>query len=764
MDGKKENIIRHFLNKIKYSGSGGVTPPGTFKYKNKLRRYKVKPMREIQLIKNTDYNYRYYVIDEKNNVRSGDNVINDTVSLSRKVYTADEVVDLESKEVVDNVKNNFIETFKNRGGATKEQIYFAEETAKVIFGKLKESVVITIPAPCGFGKSSISLEILKELIKLIKENKTTDGLILVTDRLDSLRNTENDLNELNLSGYTYILEGWNEDLCDNKKVKDSNSKMCTPQNCPYFYKCKIYEQQEEQNKFPILMITNARLRECGDSIKRYSKYENGERKILLIDERPDILDTVKVNKKLLNEISTEISKCKYEDTNEKTEFENLWNEIQSIITNKMQKLRSKYKRFIVSNVNNEPICKNDTRFMELWDKYMQNNYKRELNHIHRVLTQGGFYVYQSNVEFITTIGSKDLKEMYEDTFKTIIFDGTALYDPLYLGMHEKGSLKFLDIENTRLYSNLYINAYIKHKLTRQTFKEISYLAKACGNFIKDKLKVGFNKKVYVVSYQSVSVQLADVLKKVLKNKSTRISMLNENECYYFGNTKGKNNMQDCNVMFQLGWDTIPDYEYVIKWLSVSVDWDGTIELCSKLENAEKLSEYLEMKDRSQEKFGTNTYKSDYPCWEFGLQKLNHFKMFSLVTNFYQEVHRTKLRSYNCTKEKIEVHLFAQRNIIFDMIEQLFPKCNMNPVKDKLSCFKFEKKTSRKNKDGTSTIPQKIINWIENVWNGNEIKTKDMLKSIGITQKQFDKSKENDKDLKELLNKYMVKRGIYKKAF
>jgi hypothetical protein len=468
------------------------------------------------------------------------------------------------------------------------------------------------------------------------------------------------------------------------------------------------------------------------------------------------MDTIKVNKSLLNEISTEISKCTYESKSEKTVFENKWKYISNTIENKMQRLREKHKRFIISNINNEIICKNDTEFMELWDKYMENKYIRELGHIHTVLKMGGFYVYEKDTEFICTIGSKDLRNMYSDTFKTIIFDGTALYDPLYLGMYKKESIKFLDIENTRLYSNLNIKAHTAHKLTKTTFKDKTYLARACAKFVEDRMKIGFLNKGYVVSHQTQSVNLGKYI------NDTRIAKLSDNECHYFGNTKGKNGMQDCDIMFQFGWDTMPDYDYVIQWLSVCVDWENTINHCSNVEKAEKLSDELIIKDRSVGKFNNCTYSSQYKSYEFGLQSLNQFKMFSIVTNFYQEVHRTKLRNYNCTEEKIEVNVFAQKHIILKMIEQLFPKCNMKFINDKLSCFKESKIEGRESKEGY-TIPQRILNWINNAWNGKEIKTRDMLKEINITQKQFDKAKENNSELRNILNKYSYKRGIYKKA-
>ena len=531
-------------------------------------------MREINLIKDLDYNYKYKILNEQNNklLLDGDNRLNEIIKLSKEVYTANEIVTItpELELIATDITNNFINTFELRGGLTIEQINFANETSKIIFGELIEEIITVIPAPCGFGKSSITSEILQKIISLHINKESTDGIIIVTDRLESLRNTVEYLKQVNLDGYTYILEGWNQEICINKKIKQGDAKVCTPNNCNFFSKCKISKQQKEQEKFPILLITNARLRECADSIIKYKDWENGTRTILLIDERPDVLDVVKVSKELLNKISTTLSKLNYDTTEDKTNLENKFKEISDTINTKMQRLRgSEHKRFIVSNINNDMICKNDLEFMTLWDKYMRFENKRELEHIHTILTLGGFYVYQKNIEFICTIGSRDLKELYCDKFKTIIFDGTALYDPQYLGMYKKGSIKYLDIENTRSYDNLTINVYNKHKLTQTTFREKNHLVNACASFINNKMRIGFTKKTYVVTYQRVASDLYRLLKHL-----DYVPTPNDFEVYYHASTKGKNNMQECIAMFMLGWHTMPDFEYVIQWLSIYINWEG----------------------------------------------------------------------------------------------------------------------------------------------------------------------------------------------
>ena len=714
-------------------------------------------MREINLINDLDYNYKYKILNEQNNklLLDGDNRLNEVIKLSKEVYTANEIVTItpELELISTDITNNFINTFESRGGLTTEQINFANETSKVIFGELIEDIITVIPAPCGFGKSSITSEILQKIISLHINKESTDGIIIVTDRLESLRNTVEYLKQVNLDGYTYILEGWNQEICINKKIKQGDAKVCTPNNCNFFSKCKISKQQKEQEKFPILLITNARLRECADSIIKYKDWENGTRTILLIDERPDVLDVVKVSKELLNKISTTLSKLSYDATEDKTTLENKFKEISDTINTKMQRLRgSEHKRFIVSNINNDMICKNDLEFMTLWDKYMRFENKRELEHIHTILTLGGFYVYQKNIEFICTIGSRDLKELYCKTFKTIIFDGTALYDPQYLGMYNNKSIKYLDIENTRSYDNLTINVYNKHKLTQTTFREKNHLVNACASFINNKMRIGFTKKTYVVTYQRVASDLYGQLKHL-----DYIPTPNDFEVYYYNSTKGNNNMQECVNMFMLGWHTMPDFEYVIQWLSIYVNWDGVINKCSNLEKALEISEQLEIKDRSVEEYNGDDYGTNYKSYEYGYEGLNKYKYFMMVTDFYQEIHRTKLRKYNCN-DKIICHIFAIKSIILKMIEQLFPRKGelINVIDEELVEFKESKADGRKNKVKGY---DEFMKWYE-TWDGSIIKAGEIKVICDVDTKQWETLKKNKVIKSRLDTLTQPKRGQY----
>lgn len=689
--------------------------------------------------------------------RDCDNYIETYIELSKNTYTSEDFVTTDKKidTRVNNVVNGFKNIFENRGRqATEEQLYFAKETAKVVFGKAKDNKISIIPAPCGFGKSTIKLELIKEIIKLYEDTKADfkNGVVIVGDRLTDLRELISVLKNEGLEKYVYMLESWNTDICMDKDIKEAKPKMCF--NCYNFNKCKIGQQQNEQKNYPILLMTNARLKECGKSIKGYSKYNNGDRTLLLIDERPEILDTIKVDVKLLSEIKTYIDNLDYKNIEDKTKLLNYWNRIIEEIERKMQSLRGKYKRYVLSNRNNIDVVTEE--FMELWKAYMKKDYERELKHIIKVLTEGGFYVCESNKEFISTIGKRDLNTLLESFNKKIIFDGSALYDPLYLSMYkeneEESDVRYLYIKNSRTYENLYINAFNEHKVSKTRFKDIKYLDTALANFINNKESEGFGHD-YVVTYKEQAKKIA------AKIKSKKVIMPKDKvECYYFGNTKGSNDMEKCNRMFQLGWETMPDYEYVIQWLSCRGNFDKLLDICVKKEKAEKYSDLFIKKDRSSITFRNEIYSSGLKDFTFGLEAINEFQWLDIVSKFYQEIHRTRLRDYNY-EEDIEVYLFGQRKIIFDLIRGLFPKCNLNINNEEIQEFSRAKDLSFTKSDGSNTAKQKILKWFNN-WDGETFKVSTMLKECGITSKRWEKLKKEVSIKDELDKCSSPKKGYY----
>ncbi|MDZ5610506.1 hypothetical protein U2I54_26715, partial [Bacillus pseudomycoides] len=254
-------------------------------------------------------------------------------NLDRTIYEPEEIVNVSevNSRIIENVVNEYQELFiKRKMNPTKEQIEFAWTTAKILLGELKDRKTIpVIPAPCGFGKSTITYVFIKEVCKALREGLIQEGMIIVTDKLDDLKKIHEELTKeigyykieiINdkecTTPFTYVLEGWTEKsyeqgICKNKRMKAYKVGMCNKENCPFFDECKVLTQKTEQRFSPILLMTNARLDTFGENINQYKDYENrdGEsvtRTMIINDEKPTMVDSMSISMQLINNIDNAI--------------------------------------------------------------------------------------------------------------------------------------------------------------------------------------------------------------------------------------------------------------------------------------------------------------------------------------------------------------------------------------------------------------------------------------------------------------------------
>ena len=714
-------------------------------------------MREISLISKLEYKWEYLeYADKKGNIFVDGYPTSWTTDLNKNVYTAEDLVENYNNEMVEDIVKGYIDLFIQRGmTATEQQIDFSRKTAKILLGQLKDTNNIpTISAPCGFGKSTITQVFLEVVCLAYKQGIYTEGLIIVTDKIEQLYELYNNLidsmgyyktnslknNNKNIP-FAYILEGWKEDsyerkVCLNKDVKVYEYGMCS-NKCTYFGQCKICNQKYEQFNSPILLMTNARLETCAEGINFYAVYKdkdgnNINRTLRIIDEKPTIRNNFRVNIDVLTDIRKSIDKI--DKSIERRILINKWNKITLTIEDKFADFEGN-ERILVSNINNSPVLLNDIEFTSLWDNFMgKNKYKRELEHIHTVLTKGGLFVNAgARGLFIETIG---MKNILNENFKTVIFDATSLIDQDY---SNEDIIKFVDIENIRTFNNVTFNFHMQHKLTKTNFNNSNYLMKACVKFLET-IK---HENTYVVTHSGLAISM---LTEIRKNKNLLVNLVdneftslfgkpniitfNENKLPYYGNTKGNNGAKDCTQMVSFGWNIMPDYEYLIRYLCTQYSEEElkkVFESCSDLENSKKLIDDI-MTDKSE---------------------ITLYKNYCMLVDFIQEVFRTSLRKYDCT-EDITINCFKCDYILISMIRQMFPQCNVNINKNELECFTESKILGRETKDGNMTAPQKFIEWNEN-WNGDKISVTELKKQCNITDSQW-KDLKRKKDIKNMIDK------------
>lgn len=751
-------------------------------------------MRKIHLVEDLEFNKKY---KEKNGDVDYDNYTYLVENQYRTLHEAEEVVVLSevNESIINNVVLGYKDLFIERGiTPTNGQLEFAETTAKILLGELKDKQTIpVIPAPCGFGKSTITEVFIKEVCKAIRNGLISDGMIIVTDKLEELRETQRRItddigyfrvetkdNKVFETPFTYVLEGWTDKsfdagICINKKVKSYFPGMCSEGNCPFFTECKMSRQKKLQMYSPILLMTNARLETFGESINQYNyylvpdgvdddgkiKYQRNQRNMIINDEKPPMIDSISVSIPLVNNIENEIYHIPIQNETDQKEKDKLlfkWNQIRTNLKDKLNHYSSKYDRFLVSNINNDPILLNDDEFLKLWDKYMGIKYKHELKHIHSVLTRGGLFCNtKRNGIFINTIFMRDL---VNDNYKTVIFDATALVDPDYSSSKDQAYesvIRFIDIESVRTFENVTFHFYQSHKINKSQLRSKNYLLNACVKFLESLPK---NTLTYLVTYNEIaSKMLAEIKNRgnvLLKGSDSNnglwgntnkveIIILDESSLFYFGNTKGSNKAKNCVQMVQFGWNKLPDYVYATKFLCTDFNQEKITRIlndCGSIAEAERYSTLL----------------SHGRKFKFDNANLYLYQNYSMLTDFIQEVFRTKLRNYNYSGN-VNIHCFQADNVLIGMVKQLFQECKVNIVFGKLGYFTEEKVINRKNGDKAAILKEFFVDWKV----GQEFTTKEICSSTGLSPNDIDNLKRKNSYFMELFSDYKIKRGVFKKS-
>lgn len=762
--------------------------------------YKANLLENISYGGSYDYEPVVTEIDEENGIlyyQEQEVHREDKLNLLQDLYTSDHFVDTtdNTERLVDLVKEEFTNIIKE---PTQEQLYFVEETVRIMLGDSKISKsdnlffdkkepISVVTASCGMGKSVVKKAVLKVIQEEIRAGRRSDGVVVVADRFDDINDTifnkdkDGNLVEYLDPNYYFVMKSWDRDICLNKEIKESGYKIC--KDCK-FDQCPLQKQNKEQKQRPFVFMTNARIAELGEGLKHYKEYGNGkERTLLFIDERPQLADTMAINITLMNDIKNYISdKIKYDCLEDRYDFKDLFSQVYDRIENFMIDCNKRYcdkdknkdkndKQHGIREIatvfigEDEDLTSDDERWKELCKKYkLYNKFSKELQHIQRVLRHGGLYVCEGNVEFIQSLGKKYVSKNYEE-YRTIIFDGTANIDMHYSSIRKYS--KSLYVPNSRTYENVHIYNFTNYNLSKSSILNSNYKIDAINDFLRKLPSYFPNQKIYAVCHKdfviptsnNTDVYVAD--DNYIKDKNGRL--------YYFGNTKGKNDMRDCNVMVMLGWNIKPDYTYAIQFLNHYEDPLNLLKECADDEGLRrKYSDgvnrtwrYLNGTNRALTKKEKNNligydFNNIYRIEElYGIKEINETRWLDIMTEFYQEIHRTKMRVYN-SKEDIYIITFNMENQIKQMTKQLLPKVDFNDLVDvTISAFDYAKTMARKTADGKMNNVQLVLDYLRS---HDEVILKDVKEKFKLGKGQWSNIKRNEAIISELAKFDEVRKG------
>jgi len=687
-----------------------------------------------------------------------------------RTYKNDKVIDtvlshtVQLKKVNDIIEEGtedltFAEAVKNYPAFEKrnfsdQQVQFAFDAARIITGELKEKKPILVPVRCGFGKSTfinaIVLTILNNL-KLKGEPIEEAGIIIVTERLEDLKQMQALIQErMGLydhqkrtddkgrfydfeTPYMYILESWNLDINCAMRVKNYEESLNTCPTCQFKSDCKIGNQIKMQYNSPILGITTPRFNYYADNgnlnaigkwrgiNKKTDEKTTLARKLILIDEKPRLAKVDDVSRELVDRLIDTVSRIEEHEYGSfradkkkmKAELRNVRNKIDDLIT-KYEKYKNAYVK-----LNEEVFSK---EFLELWNIHLKFVHKKHIDAIIDMFSHGAIFCKTGKYDLFKTIG---MSNFIVDEYKTMIFDGTAELTLEY----DKNDFILWDVNDYREYNNVTFHN-VKENYSKRVIEENIEMLNPVAEWIEKNLK----EKTFVVTYMFASNYFNDLVEE--NEFIVRLEEDGIESIPYFGNTKGRNDFNECSKMVQIGWNRLDSHTYISHFIASN-------RVIQKAFN-----------DNYDKKFDSIQALLINNNGSFTFSDVEFYKYMHLINQFEQEVFRTKVREFS-SEEDVDVYLFNLNETMELMIRQRFTNCKI--VEEEWNEIEIYKFLNRKNAD--SKIINAFYDWL-NRWDGKAISVKEVKEINNISDSYWKKirSKKMIKGIFDMRNIQTVRDG------
>ncbi|MGE7663002.1 DEAD/DEAH box helicase family protein [Peribacillus sp. NPDC097197] len=578
----------------------------------------------------------------------------------------------------------------------KDYIY---KIVQVLFKANKDKPYL-ISLDMGAGKSLIIDIFLQEILKV----SSAFGAVVVAERREDVKRIAKQLNESTEKNTAYPLYGFDEYECLKNEVEGVKLNHCKGKSCPFKKECRFWNQSNEHQNYPVVVMTAQRLNLQADELRKYSFYykdknveEKRTREMLIIDEKPKFsfieslnkLEFEKFNKIILNSLKTYSFEgdlefyYEYKEAIDKIKpFYNFYDKSREIF----RPLNNKFK-FSDSFWG---------IFASVFD-YTQIAYQIP-NIIESIIKYGG-HIDAKNLENVTITTSHYNDYRRFKLFKTVIFDGTADIDTDYK-LEEYQACKF---EPIRTYEGLTIYTSSLISGSKTSMRNEDKLKAFCKD-VKTVADENPKEKIFLPVFKDIKGIVTGYLKTYIEKGQILIS--------HYGSTRGSNKFKDCSIVILGGILHKTENYYIGKSMSMSNQKYNTHEgtNCSKYANVRRFN------DKNIEKV----------------------KLLDMLVDYSQEIKRSKQRD-NSQNVVGKVFVFHNDKIFLDLLSKKFPACKVeewipqNIVE--MSIFK------KKNNKNVQSICEYLM---ANLNPGKDIPFDEVRYDLGLSKQSFSNTLKNQK--------------------
>ncbi|MBM7605575.1 hypothetical protein JOC75_003598 [Metabacillus crassostreae] len=607
--------------------------------------------------------------------------------------------------IVDKVVNTLHSYGQNV--STKHGKYI-KDTLQILYKGTKEKPYL-IPLDMGAGKSLIIKSYLEEMLKA----NESFGAVVAVGRIEDVKDLASYLNSSVGKEVAFPMYGFRQEECIINTKRGTDFNKCIAKHgktCPFKQDCRYWTQSEEQQSYPVIIMTLERLYLQSSNLDQFNYFFYGKNRVeckrdcLIIDEKPKMISVDSIDLQIFYRYTEEIlNKLKNfnfdESQQEYEEFKKCVDLVESLYEVNEWKGREIFyptdKSFKFSKIFWKV-------FYRLYD-YTQNIYQMP-NILESIIVNGGSKeVLNEERITLTTSTYKEYKCFLD--YKTFIFDGTADIELEY----EHSKFNIINFEPLRSYKGLTFFQCDLVKGSKTGMKDVDMLKAFCEDVIRI-LKDNPTEMVFLPVFKESKSYIAEYLKEYLESERVVIA--------HYGSTRGSNLYKDCSIVILGGILHKTESYYIGKAMALQ-----------KCRN-------IEIEDIS-----CSNYSS---VRRFDDSSIEVVKMLDMLVDYSQEIKRSKQRD-NSKDVEGQVYVFHKDKILLDMINLKFPKSKVEKwIPQNMLEHNVNSKTNKKN-------VQAFLIYIKENSNRDEIKYTEFRKALGMTSQAFSNLVRKNVEVKAILN-------------
>jgi len=445
------------------------------------------------------------------------------VNANRVTYPMSNIVATKEQRYM---RDMVVDLFEKRGQTMSRQHKdIILDIFRLLSAQIHNDKPIVIPAVPGLGKTTLIIIAIVFNLKY----KLNFGAVLVVERLETIQLITDTINKEFGEDKAYPMMGYEVGYCKEGYTKYRPSQCRT---CPVKVDdCRVKYNYQRQKQFPVVVISHKRLfdmSEKQDLLEALRYWESmpsastgkidlnstHQRPLLLIDERPTLVENVKTYSETLTTLLADVKKYTPKFYPEVLSGVNLIRDYYSSPED-YQHIDSTSQGFYWTS-----------DFTFTWVADYLGDFPEYPELVAKIIREGGLY--HGTDHSITTT---HYSNTYWQDFSTFIYDGTADLDPEY----RDDSFNFADIPHLRPYENLTINVCMDQNLSKTYYQEHTGFVR---DFCEDIKEIAVTGNTYVVAYKDYEAEYEQHLKNV---QNINIE--------HYGATKGANHlMENVNIV------------------------------------------------------------------------------------------------------------------------------------------------------------------------------------------------------------------------